>query len=244
MLPLSRGFAAEEWPADVEYLDQTAWPPGAERARSQRMRGVAIARVPRCHPSHPGAGLYATRRWEACEVLGEYTGRVAGPEREGAYVLALEPDVPPADSLSVDAEAAGNEARFINDYRGIAPAGPNVVFARTRLAGRPCALVVVTRPVGYGEEFVADYGDGFAGVCAAGGHADAGASIAPPLASADAALAAAPPPPPREPARGRDAAAADDTSDSDLGPEEDMARMGDDLFGPGPERAPPPREPG
>ena len=49
-------------------------------------------------------------------------------------MLALEADVPPADSLSVDAEAAGNEARFINDYRGIAPAGPNVVFARTRLA--------------------------------------------------------------------------------------------------------------
>ena len=108
LAPLARGFAAEEWPADVEYLDQTAWPPDAEPARSQqRMHGVAIARVPRCHPSHPGAGLYATRRWEACEVLGEYTGRVAGPEREGAYVLALEPDVPPADSLSVDAETAG-----------------------------------------------------------------------------------------------------------------------------------------
>ena len=133
MLPLSRGFAAEEWPADVEYLDQTAWPPGAERARSQRMRGVAIARVPRCHPSHPGAGLYATRRWEACEVLGEYTGRVAGPEREGAYVLALEPDVPPADSLSVDAEAAGNEARFINDFSGLA-AAPNVAFIPYRKA--------------------------------------------------------------------------------------------------------------
>ena len=87
-------------------------------------------------------------------------GVVKGPAAEGSYVVALESDVPHAESLSLDAADAGNELRFVNDFRGVGEA-PNVSFQQATIRSAPAQMLVVTRPVPTGAEFLADYGEGY-----------------------------------------------------------------------------------
>ena len=62
----------------------------------------------------------------------------------------------------IDALQAGNETRFINDYRHHPRStSANCQFSQTYLAGRPSLLVVCTSDVEEGEEFLVDYGDHF-----------------------------------------------------------------------------------
>ena len=120
--------------------------------------GVTPRRIddPR-HPCHGAFGLFAKRAWQPFEVVGEYVGRVRPPDVEGHYVLALESDVPHLESLSIDAAATGNELRFVNDFRGVGHE-PNVTFQSCTIASRPAQLLVVTKPVPTGAEFLTDYG--------------------------------------------------------------------------------------
>jgi hypothetical protein len=54
----------------------------------------------------------------------------------------------------------GNELRHVNDYRGVSTKGPNVLFSRTFLDGKPRAMLVVCalEGINYGEELLTDYG--------------------------------------------------------------------------------------
>ncbi|CEL93070.1 unnamed protein product [Vitrella brassicaformis CCMP3155] len=104
--------------------------------------------------------LVAARRWEPFEVLGEYTGYLVPPSRDGPYVCKLVQDEADWEAVSVDASKAGNELRFVNDYRGISEQ-PNVSFSSCFIDGLPRTLLVVTRPVAFGEEFLADYGQSY-----------------------------------------------------------------------------------
>ena len=62
----------------------------------------------------------------------------------------------------IDAVQAGNETRFINDFRHHPRStSANCRFSQTYLAGRPALLVVCTSDVEEGEEFLVDYGDHF-----------------------------------------------------------------------------------
>lgn len=71
------------------------------------------------------------------------------------YTMRLQP------GLAIDAEHMGNEARFINDYRGVAKR-PNVALQEARdRRGNPAMAVVALRPVGKGEELLLSYGKGF-----------------------------------------------------------------------------------
>ena len=87
-------------------------------------------------------------------------GVVKAPECEGCYVVALQSDLPHSESLSLDAETAGNELRFVNDYRGIG-ASANVCFQPATIQSLPSQMLVVTRPVKTGEPFLADYGEDY-----------------------------------------------------------------------------------
>jgi len=63
-----------------------------------------------------------------------------------------------ASQVDVDAALAGNESRFINDYRGVA-ARPNVQFVETRSAlGAADVWVQVLRAVSVDEEILVSYG--------------------------------------------------------------------------------------
>ena len=77
--------------------------------------------------------------------------------------------------LSIDAAIMGNEARFINDYRGISDAGPNAEFRDCLVLTAPATCerrigVFVLRAgkagkkakgIAKGEEILVSYGKGF-----------------------------------------------------------------------------------
>ena len=61
----------------------------------------------------------------------------------------------------IDAAEAGNETRFINDFRDTPQGRPNCCFSQTYLAGRPAIMVVAVEDVREGEELLIDYGEAF-----------------------------------------------------------------------------------
>ena len=112
------------------------------------------------HPCRGQKGLFATKPWAPGRVIGEYQGLIrwfrdvedttyyAGFQAEGYY------------GYGVDASVSGNHTKYINDYKGVAPA-PNVRYATTSGGSkriRPRIMVITIREVQTGEEFVADYG--------------------------------------------------------------------------------------
>ena len=78
----------------------------------------------------------------------------------GQYAMTL--DAPEADvELQIDAKHVGNESRFINDFRGVAPR-PNVAFVTTADVTKGLWVdVQVIEPISAGDEIVVDYGDSF-----------------------------------------------------------------------------------
>ena len=69
------------WPADVEYINTVDWSSmsvGDEAIVSlckSRLPGVQVRVITdQRHPCCGERGLFATRRWERCSVVGEYTG--------------------------------------------------------------------------------------------------------------------------------------------------------------------------
>jgi nuclear pore complex protein Nup98-Nup96 len=80
------------------------------------------------HPARGQRGLFAARDLKPGSFVVAYLGRVhdggpRGTDAESDYDLWLDRD----KGLAVDAARAGNEARFVNDYRGVRPR-PNAQF--------------------------------------------------------------------------------------------------------------------
>mmetsp|Transcript_11252 Transcript_11252/g.38413 ORF Transcript_11252/g.38413 Transcript_11252/m.38413 type:complete len:170 (-) Transcript_11252:1674-2183(-) len=114
------------------------------------------------HPCKGQRGLFAIRVWEPFEVLGEYCGVVKVPNDQEARQCDSDYAVAVYKSATwtpfIDASRAGNETRFINDFRGVA-GSPNCKFSQSHVGGRPAILVVITRQVKEEEELLVDYGD-------------------------------------------------------------------------------------
>ncbi|KAI2617793.1 hypothetical protein GGR54DRAFT_640879 [Hypoxylon sp. NC1633] len=135
--------------------------------------------VPIQDPSHPAngqCGLFATRHIAPGSLLLPYYGIVhsslppySSAHEKSDYDLWLDRDL----ALAVDAENAGNEARFVNDYRGVKER-PNSEFRECwdLRRGERCMAVFVL-PAGKnagkkagggiakGEEILVSYGKGF-----------------------------------------------------------------------------------
>lgn len=70
------------------------------------------------HPAHGQSGLFAAQHLKPGTFILAYLGRVhssAGTSATSDYDLWLDRDA----DVAVDAAAQGNEARFVNDYRGV-----------------------------------------------------------------------------------------------------------------------------
>ncbi|RKP09590.1 hypothetical protein THASP1DRAFT_28623 [Thamnocephalis sphaerospora] len=90
---------------------------------SVRIRGLTELGLT-THPAYPQRGLFAARDLPPRQLVLEYRGLVTLREAASStsdYVLGF------GDRLAIDADQCGNEARFVNDYRGVA-ARPNVEF--------------------------------------------------------------------------------------------------------------------
>ncbi|KAI9184056.1 hypothetical protein H9P43_003138 [Blastocladiella emersonii ATCC 22665] len=129
------------------------------------------------HPAFPHRGLFAAKKLAPGQHILNYIGIVypnSSFSPTSDYILTLDSE------LCIDADKAGNEARFINDYRGIperaapsSPAakaksnslGPNAEFRDYRDTAGTLRMGVFVRKSGSGikkgEEICVSYGKGF-----------------------------------------------------------------------------------
>ncbi|KAL2913474.1 hypothetical protein HK105_206934 [Polyrhizophydium stewartii] len=178
------------WPEDVEFLTELWWAAGIPAEVRARYEGGGTSgvgfpddidimqvdaaghaavneRVRICeitderHPSHGQRGLYAAHALAAHTHVLDYRGVVQSDD--GAAVAESDYSVHMHGALSVDAAAAGNEARFINDFRGVA-GRPNVALDTYRDAadGRVrVGVFTLNAAVAAGEELLVTYGRAF-----------------------------------------------------------------------------------
>ncbi|KZT06337.1 uncharacterized protein LAESUDRAFT_726167 [Laetiporus sulphureus 93-53] len=123
-------------------------------------RWTVIRRV--TEPSHPACGeygLYAVKKIPPRTHIVDYIGEIHCDERlHSDYDLSLY-RTQHGLSVGVDAFAMGNEARFVNDYRGI-KAKPNAVFEerRTHAGELRMSIWSSNEAIKKGEEILVSYG--------------------------------------------------------------------------------------
>ncbi|KAL8287247.1 hypothetical protein RQP46_003699 [Phenoliferia psychrophenolica] len=170
----------EEWPGEVPFL--TIPRPSPLLPRLDRIRfcspplatppnappPVEIKRVNgRNHPCKGQFGLYnGERELDKGTWIRDYLGEIhTDPEskKSSDYDVCVLRSQNPLETISIDATEAGNEARYINDYRGIVTR-PNAVF-EVREWPLPGGLGVgmrmaiwVEREIRPHEEIVVSYG--------------------------------------------------------------------------------------
>lgn len=126
------------------------------------------------HPAHGQHGLFASQHLAPDTFIILYLGLThtrADADPASDYDLSLDRDL----GIGVDATRIGNEARFINDYRGVGPPGPNAEFrelwvdvGNDRLERRMGVFVLSAgksgkraKGIAKGEEILVSYGKGF-----------------------------------------------------------------------------------
>jgi SET domain-containing protein len=126
------------------------------------------------HPACGQSGLFAKRHLAPDSFILLYLGVIHGQEDADPtsdYDLSLDREL----NVGIDASKSGNEARFINDYRGVTQRGPNAEFRdvwvepRHGKYERRMAVFVLSsgksgkRAAGIkkGEEILVSYGKGF-----------------------------------------------------------------------------------
>ncbi|CAI6334628.1 unnamed protein product [Periconia digitata] len=125
------------------------------------------------HPANGQYGLFASQRLPPDSFILPYIGYVHGPadlDDSSDYDLSLDREL----GIGVDASKMGNEARFVNDYRGVA-AAPNAEFrhifvdvGKGRVEKRMGVFVLSAGKSGKrakgierGSEILVSYGKGF-----------------------------------------------------------------------------------
>lgn len=142
------------------------------------------------HPAYGQCGLFATRHLKPGSFILLYSGTIHG-DRSGDYLEATSasPQVSSTGAglsdydlwldreagLAIDAATCGNEARFINDYRGVS-ARPNAEFREVwsqKTRQRSMAIFVLPagngrgkmssgkKGISKGQEILVSYGKGF-----------------------------------------------------------------------------------
>lgn len=135
------------------------------------------------HPACGQSGLFATKDLRPGTFILQYLGEVHASLTQTQLPNSTSPIDPHADSdydlsldrelgIGVDADTRGNEARFINDYRGIANK-PNAEFKEIwdeRRQERGMGVFVLREGksgkgngIRKGEEILVNYGRGFWG---------------------------------------------------------------------------------
>ncbi|KAI2633243.1 hypothetical protein GGS26DRAFT_555892 [Hypomontagnella submonticulosa] len=194
---MGKTAAPKNWPSTIPYLLQPSYAPHISKSQQEVIRtrppdltteiprafprGLSAAAriVPITDPAHPAngqSGLFAARQLPPGSLILPYYGVVhsalpphSAEHESSDYDLWLTRD----GALAVDAARAGNEARFVNDYRGVTDR-PNAEFKEcwdTRRGERCMAVFVLPAAknagkkaatgVAKGEEILVSYGKGF-----------------------------------------------------------------------------------
>jgi len=180
----------KSWPQEVLYLSQLQYARNVDR---NVFASSTDSTLPICsfsagpctlvkivtitdpaNPAHGGCGLFAARNLPPDSIILFYLGFVHGEDDADVasnYDLSFDRE----RQIGIDASRMGNEARFINDYRGIRKAGPNAEFRDCyadlgggRLEKRIGVFVLGAgqrgkraKGIAKGEEIVVSYGKGF-----------------------------------------------------------------------------------
>jgi hypothetical protein len=146
---------------NLTYLSSNNWSKLDKKSRktytsqdAAQIDGVEARRCPPGHFLEGEYGLFATKRFERCDVIGEYVGIIH--RSSSPYVADLHWSYDPC-CLGVDGLNAGNELRFMNDYNNIAESN-NVNMHRCCIDTLPRILIVCQRDIEIGEEILTSYG--------------------------------------------------------------------------------------
>jgi SET domain len=171
----------KHWPRHLAYTNITDWSHvqgDLKRARALRSKisegaswtHVRIEKITdRSHPCFGEYGLFATRDMKKNDYIMDYAGRVVirAPEScsESRYICELRQQVKYGGkyyNIDVDAVAAGNEARFINDCTGTSNT-PNAEFIPyfDGCCGECRIGIHATRDIMKGEELFVPYGEAY-----------------------------------------------------------------------------------
>jgi hypothetical protein len=185
------------WPENVTYLNSPVYSKNIERPLLCVEKGskeaseltvispkaqapCQLIRIrPISNPSHPANGqfgLFATQNLLPGTFIIVYLGYVhdsVDTDPTLDYDLRLNAEL----GIAVDASRMGNEARFINDYRGVSDTGPNAEFRDVLfdqgngVLERRIGVFVLsagkgksgkrTKGISKGEEILVSYGKGF-----------------------------------------------------------------------------------
>lgn len=164
----------KHWPTHVQYLTVPCFHSSVSKDALSFLKGgssKAISLPPATqslgvirpildpsHPVHGQCGLFAARKIPARTLIVEYTGQVHSDQRPTSdYDISLYRF--PCESVGVDASVMGNEARFVNDYRGIQPR-PNAQFADRWTSGGDLRMGIwsLAEEIRKGDEIVVSYG--------------------------------------------------------------------------------------
>lgn len=174
-MPPKHSQPPPRWPAHVQYLTQPRYhlsvpkhirdlvcaSATAQTAHSHTQKPpVAIQTISDpSHPAHGQYGLFATKKIPPRTLILDYIGEVHCDDRPASdYDLSLY-RTPDHISVGVDAQHAGNEARFVNDFRGINQK-PNVLFQERWTEGGELRMSVWSsnEPIKKGDELLVSYG--------------------------------------------------------------------------------------
>lgn len=190
----------KNWPPSLPYLTTASYSPhltpthkSALKTRPKDVLEIppsipkgpsALAKItPITTPSHPASGqhgLFATKDLKPGTFILQYIGVIhpssninsepeeADPHANSNYDLSLDRE----HGIGIDADGRGNEARFINDYRGVAERA-NAEFKEVwdgRRGERGMGVWVLPegrsgkgKGIRKGEEILVSYGRGFWG---------------------------------------------------------------------------------
>lgn len=180
---MTRAHPPKNWPANLLYLPAPEPDPQLPKAEQRNLLAVLaslkatadkgvlnyspapcplVKIVAITDPQHPAFGqhrLVAAKKLQPGQLLLPYVGYMSIEphcSQTSDYIIRLSGDI------ALDAELAGNEARFINDFRGVGDR-PNCTFNTfiDQHGTLRMGVFVGNKPVAKGEELLVSYGKGF-----------------------------------------------------------------------------------
>lgn len=159
------------WPTNVQYSDSLCYHSsvtpeilsliqGSPQRADKNTRSSVLIRCisDKSHPACGQYGLFAAKKIHPKTHILDYMGEVHCDERpQSDYDLSLYRSQRGED-VGIDASVIGNEARFINDFRGVREK-PNAVFADGRSTSGELRMSVWSiGGIRKGEEILVSYG--------------------------------------------------------------------------------------
>ncbi|KAJ7071517.1 SET domain protein [Mycena amicta] len=165
-------MAPTNWPPGVQYLTACSYhastPQSTRKFLTQGTPDAAdsskpckVLIMPINDPNHPAfgqLGLFAQKKIPPHRAIVDYIGQIHCDDRPNSdYDLSLYRS--DTMSVGVDASKMGNEARFVNDFRGVADR-PNASFVDYRTPNGELRVRIVSsnRAIKQGEEILVSYG--------------------------------------------------------------------------------------